>query len=149
MTEQPEHPEKADDPSASAESWTTDKSGTRWWLIPAVTFLVGLVLGGGVIALAGLGSDGTPSAGSTTTPVPSPTRTTAPDLVVPGDCVQVATDSQALLSLVDEAAQAARDLDAAKLSDLVAELRAQQQIVRDQAAACQSAAAATPSPTTS
>lgn len=143
MTEQQE-------PSTPEESWTTRTSGSRWWLIPVATFLIGLVLGGGVIALAGIGNDDAASAAPGSSPVSSPSSSTAPDLVVPGDCVQVATDSQALLSLVDEAAQAAKDLDAAKLSDLVAELRAQQQVVRAQAAACQAAVAtATPTPSTS
>jgi len=116
-------------------------------VIPLVTFLVGLVLGGGVIALAGVGSDDDEEpAGadqSATTPSASPTSTTTgpTSVTIPGDCIQIAADAQALLDLADQAVTAARDLDADALSDIVAELRTQQETLSTQANICQQAAA--------
>jgi hypothetical protein len=129
----------------------TVDGGRRWWVIPVATFLVGLVAGGLFVGLTGMGSDGTPDAvGQSAEPSSSPTESGPEPLVVPGACVQVATDSQQLLELVGQAADAARDLDAARLSGIVADLQAQQQVVSDQAAACQSAAAsASPQPSLS
>ena len=59
----------------------------------------------------------------------------------------MATDSQQLLTLVDQAVQAMRNLDAKTLSTIVSELQTQQDTLRSHASACQSAAAsANPSP---
>ncbi len=129
------------------------ESGRRFWILPTATFLVGLVLGAGLIALTGFGSDDDPTATPAVSASPNPSASGSPSaspLVVPAECVQIAQETQALLSLVDDAAQAALQLDADQLSDLVAQMKAQQELVRTQAAACQSAvASASPLPSPS
>ncbi len=128
----------------------------RWmWAVPVLAFLVGLMLGGGIIALV-RPADSAPAAGppaaqdQSTQPAtpgitPAPTATS---FTVPAECVQVASDSQRILDLVEQAVAAARDLDASRLSDLVAELRTAQETVRAQANDCQQAVAS-PTPSVS
>jgi hypothetical protein len=130
---------------------TGGNGGPVGWLIPAVTFLVGLVLGGLVIGLLrsdfgdgdGSAAGTTPSTASAT---PAPSTSLAEPITIPGECVQIASDSQQLLDLVDQAVTAARDLDAEQLSSIVSQLQDQQQRVRDQAAACQQAATTSATP---
>jgi hypothetical protein len=145
----PAGPEQSGEP----EAWVRHESARRFWILPAATFLVGLVLGGALIALTGFGSDDDPTATPAVTASPNPSASGSPSasaLVVPGECVQIAEDSQALLALVNDAAQAALELDADQLSDLVAQMKTQQELVRSQAAACQSAvASASPLPSPS
>ncbi len=95
-----------------------------------------------------IGTSSSDEAGAKPTPstaAPSPTSSIPPPLVIPGDCVKVAQDSHALLDLAEQAAEAARDLDADQLSTLVAEIKAQQEQIQAQAVACSAAAAADPS----
>lgn len=126
---------------------------SQFWAIPLAAFVVGLVLGGVIVALTGIGpgsSDDSASPSTSTTPVePTPTSSTAADVVIPGDCVQVAQESQALLELAQQAAAAARDLDADRLSTLVGEIKDQQDLIQAQAAACAAATTESPSPTAS
>ncbi len=145
--------EKATDPEPTT-------MGRTWWLLPALTFLVGLVLGGIVIGAVRSGDSSTtatptPSATSTT-PDPGASTTTAPavaTVVVPAECLQVADDSRGLVDLTQQAAAAVRDLDAAKLSDLVRQIDTAQTTLRQHADACRAVEAsidtgATPSETT-
>jgi hypothetical protein len=131
---------------------TADPPRSWWrapWLIPALTFLVGLLLGGVVIGLlrSGTATTASPEPAATSTPSgpAAPTSSPAGPITIPAECVQIATDSQQLLTLLDEAVGAARDLDAGKLSGIVAQLQDQQERVSTQAAACRAAAGASPS----
>ncbi len=128
-----------------------------WWLLPALTFLIGLVLGGVVIGATRSGSS-TPAASPTQTQTqtlssgtPAPTGAEAPTVatvVVPAECLKVAQDSQLLVDLTKQAAAAARDLDAAKLSDLVRQIDTAQTTLREHAASCQSVEASISAGTT-
>jgi hypothetical protein len=116
------------------------------WLLPAITFVVGVALGAVVIGVTGTGSgptsSPTPPANSrpaTTTGTPSASAT-AVTVTVPEPCLRLADDSRNVLALVDDAAAAARDLDASKLSGIVRQLQAAQSTLKDRAAACQQAA---------
>ncbi len=122
---------------------STEKKSNSWW-IPAAAFVVGLALGGGVIAATMSGGD-TGSAGSSPSASASsgaPTATASPStpadatLTLPGECLQVAEDSQKALDLVNDAVAAARDLDASALSDVVRELQSSQDTISKQAAEC-------------
>lgn len=106
--------------------------GWRRWsvLLPALTFLAGLLLGGAVIAATAT-DDGEErvAAAPTATPTvgsgqPQPTPT---DLVVrvPGPCVQAAERAEVAYLILEEGVAAARDLDARRLAELVD--RAQQE----------------------
>lgn len=153
MSTPPEEPpadqSPPDEPAAQSPvtKWTTSADGgQRFWVIPLATFVVGLVLGGGIIALSGLGSDDDSTADadqpdSTPSASPSPTSTGPDSVTIPGDCIQIATDAQELLDLADQAVTAAGDLDADALSDIVAELRTSQETLSNQASICQEAAA--------
>lgn len=124
--------------------------GSRLWLIPAVTFLVGVLLGAVVVGVSRSGDGGDVAQGSTpsgtqTTAAPTVSTTTASrpaaTVTVPGSCLQVADNTQQLLDLVQKAAGAARDLDASQLSSIVRQLQEAQAGLQAQANACQSAAA--------
>lgn len=123
---------------------STQTKGASWW-IPAATFVVGLVLGGGVIAATTSGDDGgTANAASTSpsasagAPVASDSPSTPADatLTVPGECLKVAEDSQKVLDQVNDAVAAVRDLDASALSDVVREIQTSQETLTKQTAAC-------------
>ena len=134
-------------PNGAAESGPDVAPSTnRAWLIPAVTFLVGLALGAVVVAVSASGGDESPSAGdqpsgTPTASVPSASVTASPDVsvTVPGECVEVADDAQVLLSLVDDAAGAVRDLNASALSSILDEMQAAQTTLQEQVDLCQSA----------
>ncbi len=129
-------------------------TGRFFLLVPAVAFVVGLVLGGVVVAITGIGDTtrqpavagstasptGSPSASSPATSGTSPTSSDA-TVTIPGQCLQLTNNSQQLLDLVGQAATAARDLDAAKLSAVVSRLQQVQQQLKQQTDACRSAAA--------
>jgi hypothetical protein len=152
-TPEPNTPETHPTPTASAR--TTEP---RRWLIPAATFLVGLLLGALLVAVlrptgTGPGVEASPS---TSTGAPRPTLTGLPTtatVVVPAECLQVAQDSQALVDLTRQAAGAARDLDAGRLSDVVRQIDQAQTTLRTHADACRAVDASlvsgsTPSVTT-
>ena len=146
--------------STGASAPPTRTVGGRWWLIPVATFLVGLVLGG-VISAALRPGDADPVAGSppSTSTSSAPTASGAAQaatatVVVPAECLQVSQDSQALVELTKQAATAARELDAGRLSDVVRQLDQAQTTLRAHADACRAVDASlssgtTPSATTS
>ena len=115
-------------------------------LLPAIALVVGLVVGGLFVGLTDLGGSGdTASQGPTSTSSTSPagsSSSTPTDVVitVPGACLTLTDDSQELLDLVDQAAKAARDLDAAALSSVVSKLQDAQSRLRTQTDACRTAA---------
>ncbi len=126
--------------------------GPRWWLLPALTFLVGVALGA-LVLWVGTSSSRTPSAGQSVTPTTSTTTsgatsstTSAPaaTLSVPAQCLKVADDSRAVVDLVNQSVTAARDLDAAKLSDLVRQIQAAQATLQTDAETCRAAQASLP-----
>jgi hypothetical protein len=96
-----------------------------------------------------------------TAPTPGASGTALPataTVVVPAECLQVAQDSQALVDLTSQAASAARDLDAGRLSDVVRQIDEAQTTLRTHAEACRAVDASlssgatpstTPAPTTS
>ena len=122
-------------------------SGSRFWLIPALTFLVGVALGAVVIAASNTGDENAGSSTTTSetaaTSAPTTSSTTsgrAPATVtVPGPCLQLADDSDVLLEQVNQVAEAARDLDASRLSDLVRELQQSRDLLQEDSQACREA----------
>lgn len=118
----------------------------RWWpwLVPAVTFAIGVALGAVVVAVGNSGGSGSsdmaaPGGSGVPTPVATSTTPHPPaTITVPGKCLQVADDSQQLLDLASQAATAARDLDASRLSDVVAKMGVVQSTLRTNAEACKS-----------
>ena len=139
-------PEAAAPDDAAESAPVVASTANRAWLIPAVTFLVGLALGAVVVAVTSSGGDDSPRAGdqpsgTPTTSVPAPTLTASPDVsvTVPGECIEVADDAEALLALVDDAAGAVRDLNASELGSILDEIQAAQTTLQEQVDLCQSA----------
>lgn len=127
------------EPPASAPR--AGRPGNVWWLLPGLTFLCGLALGAVLVGVS------TPDrSGVTTSSAPSATSTGAgsattgprPDATVrvPGPCLEVAAQGERLVSLLDRAAGAIRDLDAAQLSGIVRQAGTLQAQLRDTTAAC-------------
>lgn len=120
--------------------------GERWFLLlPALTFLVGLLLGGALVAVTFVAgdasdSDGTQSTDLPTTPSP---QTSASDLTVtiPRSCVEAAELSEEVLDLADRAGEALRNLDAGELPALIADMEELAARVREAAEQCQDEAA--------
>ncbi len=126
----------------------TTGGGRRWSvLLPAVTFLVGLALGAVVVGVAVDSSDdngqGTVAASTATGPgtAPSPSGLV---VRVPQPCLQVADQAQVAFGILQDAAAAARELDARRLQELVNQ--AQQERDRTQAliSACRDLSATQP-----
>jgi hypothetical protein len=125
------------------------RAGGLGLLVPALALLVGLVLGGTLVAVTRGDSDGTggagggasaaPGAGSTSATA-SPTSTATSLVVnVPAACVQLADDAQVVRDLIDKAVAAARDLNATDLSALVPQMQQAQEKLSAQADACRAA----------
>ncbi len=129
----------------------------RWgWLVPGVTFLLGLALGGIVVFAQQSGSD-TASSGSSSTPTTGVTSSTpngpqsSSDAVVlvPAECLSVADDAKAMVDIATGAVAAARDLDAAALSAAVRQLDEAQKAVTASANSCREVQATLPTSTSS
>ncbi|MEO3938740.1 hypothetical protein V3N99_18585 [Dermatophilaceae bacterium Soc4.6] len=141
--------------STTGAKSTGEGTGRRWgWLIPGVTFLVGIVLGGLVVFAqqsgqdtASSGGSSTPSRSVTATPTDSSSSSAVAVVRVPKECLTVADDSQALVDVATGAVTAARNLDAAALADAVRQLDAAQKAVTASAAACRQVQASLPTVT--
>jgi hypothetical protein len=111
------------------------RGGAMFWVVPTLTFVVGLLLGGLVVGMTGLGfggdagdgtagpdGNGTPAATATT---PGPTEP-GPDrtVTIPAECLEVADTAERALDLSREAAGALGQLDARRLQEIVDELQA-------------------------
>lgn len=145
--------------AAGGVSGSGRRGGRAAVLVPALTFVVGLLLG--IAVLAAIRSNGSGSTGTGANPSPtvssSPngssgteTPTTSPSpsasilMTIPQACLKVADQAQDVLDTVNQAAQAARDLKATRLSDLVRKLDRQQSRLRATTAACRSSQVTAP-----
>lgn len=146
-----------------------DTSRRRVWPLVAL-FLVGLLLGGVVVAVAGLGgttkgnfSDGTRSSLSAEPATTSPTRPTAAPsgndgarVLVDATCLQALNQAQALYDAATGIGDAARNLDAGRLDAIVRRLAVVEPQLRRSLADCHAtvqlpstSASPVPLPTTS
>jgi hypothetical protein len=118
--------------SAPADGSTTGDgagSSARSWVVPALLFVAGLLLGGVAVAAANVGSgDDDPLATPSVSPSPSPSPSPTPDptggpedviVRIPAPCVQVAQEADAAFDDVDAFAQAVRDFDARRLQEFL------------------------------
>ncbi len=94
------------------------RSTWRWTsVLPALTFLVGLVLGVG-LGFAGGGSDSGSQALPTVAPSPRVTPSPVPG-AIPQACVEAAQESTKALALLRQGVRAIGDLDAQRLREVV------------------------------
>lgn len=139
MTDRPDHSgstpadkpaDTSTDTTTSADTTSTssdNSSGARSWVVPALLFVAGLLLGGVAVAAVGLGSDendpvAVPSASPSPSPSPTPDVTDGPQDInvrVPAPCVQVAEEADAAFQDVDAFAEAVRSFDARRLQDFL------------------------------
>lgn len=106
-----------------------DRPRRLFWLLPTLTFLVGLVLGGGLVALgsndaeSAIGQPPPSSSAPTPSGVPSAGESGDGTVVVPQECVAAADTSLEVLDLVRKAVAAIGDLDARRLQEIVDRLQ--------------------------
>lgn len=106
----------AREPTSTSSPWT--------WLLPVLTFLVGCVLGGAVMAAGSFGGDDTDvaapsvsaSPGDDASPTPSPDGVA---VRVPQACLDAADQAATVSSQAEDAVAAVRDLDARRLQEVV------------------------------
>lgn len=105
----------------------TGSAHRSWWLAAIATFVVGLFVGGVVVALAGLGqgsSDQTSAPPSSApdarlpSPTPSPTGAGA-SVQVNASCLRAVNDAQAVAQALAGLGTAVRNLDAGTLDRIV------------------------------
>ena len=112
-----------------------------FWVIPALTFVVGLLLGGG-LAYATYGGDAADVTNSPARETRAPTPEASGDLevTVPAECLQAITESEATFDTVREGIEALRGLDAEALRRIVDDLQTAQPRIERLANACRAAA---------
>lgn len=108
----------------------------RPWLWPVVTLLLGLVIGGAGVGFFMHGRQAPVAA-----PAPSPTAAPTPTadvtaVNVPRACLRIADEAKVLQAQLDAAIEAARDLNASELSDLVRQIDEQQNALQTHAQVC-------------
>lgn len=127
MTDRPDHAGSTPVGDTTDGSSPKDDSAARKWVVPALLFVAGLLLGGVAVAAAQMnGGDEPlavqPSVSPSPSPSPTPSRSTgAQDVMVriPAPCVQVAEEADAAFEDVDAFAQAVRDFDARRLQEFL------------------------------
>ncbi len=141
MTDQPR---RTDVPSSDPAPTPRRSGGARFWLIPAVAFLLGVLLGAVVIGVTKAGDTGNarPAAASSTTPSPSPSAGVSADrtVTVPASCLAAADRAEQALGVVSDGVRAIRNLDAAAVRRVLTRLDQLQPAVRKQADQCRAAA---------
>jgi hypothetical protein len=121
-----------------------------YWLLPVLAFLGGLLLGGSVIAAAGLGSGDEPAASATEpagAPTPEPSTTaggssTSGDrtVTIPASCVEGLDKAETAIQRAREGVDAIGGLDSERLQQSLDRLLTLQREITDLAATCRSAA---------
>ncbi len=130
--------------NAENKPGSTQRSDRRFLLVPAATFLVGLLLGGARVWVAQPGGDDGGTAGEQ--PTASPTATGSPQPgASPADpeavrisqaCLRAAEASANVVNLVRDAATALSELDAGRLRELVDRMEVLDTQIRDDVAVC-------------
>jgi hypothetical protein len=140
MTQQP--PESigdTDDQEPQEPQEPQERSGGWWFaVVPALTLLVGLVLGGVIVGVAGDGSqppDDNGTASSPTSVGQSPSGDVA--VVVPQECLEAAETVQQATELIRDGVGAIRDFRPDELITLLDELEDLDAQAREQAATCE------------
>lgn len=124
------------------------RSGSRGaaaWLVPLLTFVAGLVLGGFLLWLfngddtsSSVQADGTEAPASPSADGASPSSAASPEVVVrvPASCLDVADQADRAAEVFDGALEAVRDFDARRLEEIVEEVQDLQPSIQEQAQQC-------------
>jgi len=109
-----------------------------WWsrLLPAATFVVGLILGGLLIGLSSTGD----SADDPADPEPSQTSATPTDeataVVVPASCAEASREAETAVELMRDGAAAVRDVETERLAQVLNDLEDTQARLEKLSAEC-------------
>lgn len=120
-------------------SYDEPRSGRARWIVPLVTFLLGALLGGVGIGLVMRGGD--EPAPVTAAPTTATPTSPADQVAVPRACLKIADEAEVLQGQLDQAMEAARDLDAARLAEMVRGIDEQQASLRKNTETCRRGAA--------
>lgn len=138
--------------SGAARERETVRPGPRRLLaiLPAITFVLGVVLGGVVVGAEG-GSD---EPDTDETPSPTPTQSTTPSpgdtaVVVPQECLAVADTVDQLTQAVRDNLDAIREFRSQDIVEMLDRLEDLDQQAREQADACRDVQVDTVSPSPS
>ena len=143
-----EHAGAADAGSGGQDSGATPGRGLSW-LLPALTFVAGVALGAAVVAVGNVGGgDDDPGADPAPTVAardgeqdPEP-RSSDLLVTVPAACLATADGAESVGRSVDDLVQAAGELDARRLQELVDRFQQLQPEIERAARECRRAAAA-------
>lgn len=132
------------DPKHSEDS----AAARAWWLLPALAFVVGIVLGGVVVGVGAFGGsdDAEPSASVTSEPEEpadeeEPATSPSDVLVrVPAQCLEAADGAEQVARQVDDVVEAVRALDARRLQELLDEFQQLQPDIQALADRCREVA---------
>lgn len=129
------------------------RSSVWSWLLPVLTFLLGCLLGGVVIAAGASSSAEDLTEQPVTAPTPEATSSQDSDVdgetepesedvevQIPESCLAAADGAVVAANRIDDVVEAVRDLDPARLQELVDEVQEQQPQVRELAERCRSTA---------
>lgn len=128
-----------------------DPGGSRsaaFVLVPAATFLVGLLLGAALVWVAGPDQstpDDEPRTETSPTAPASPSTPAAEDLVIPADCVQAVESAREVVDRLRQAVDAVSNLDTERLLDILDELERLDRQIREDASECRPRSTSTPS----
>ena len=153
MTDQPDRsasapadkPVASDNGTGARTGPSHGSPGGRSWVVPALLFVAGLLLGGVAVAATGLGDDDPTAAPSVSrspspSPSPSPAVSDGPqdvNLRIPAPCVEVAREAEAAFQDVDAFAEAVRSFDARRLQEFLDEFQEVRPRIESLSAECQ------------
>lgn len=134
----------ADQPTRSPVPRGRTSRAVRWWLA-AVTFVVGLIVGGIAVGLVGTDppsfSDGVAADTATPPASSSPAATTSAgataEVMVNDACLRALNAAQDIYGSVNDLARAAGDLDVARLDEVIRQLQPLQSRLLDNLNACE------------
>lgn len=125
----------ADDGAAEHD----DREGGGWWslLLPTLTFVVGLALGGGLVyATSGGDAATTPEAAPSASPSRSADAGGDTTVTLPAECAQASEQITRAYGLLREAVGQVRDFDASRLVETIDELQTVDEETRPLVEAC-------------
>ncbi len=130
-------------PSGPSSAETPHRQrGTAPWVfrvVPAVTFLVGLLLGGLVVGVGIVGAGSDPEVAGRPAEIPDgrgPTPTSAATVVVPSACREAANQIEIAITVIQDGVGAVRDFQPDELVRVLDELEDLEARARDLAARC-------------
>lgn len=131
--------ERLDGPPAYGQHGT-GRARSLYWLLPTLAFVLGLVLGGGVIAVADLGSDDETPTASRVVDAPEPAADGDRTITVPASCVDGLDRAEVAAKAAKDGIDAVTRIDTAALQRALDQLQTLQPQIADLADRCRVAA---------